>query len=60
MGATQNGDSNRINVFLEGGRSYHLRSLTQSRVDDFHPRISECAGDHFRTSIVTIKTRLGY
>ena len=58
MSAGKNRQANDVDVFLQGSADNHLRCLTQTGVDYFHPSVSQRAGDHFSPAIVSIKTRL--
>jgi hypothetical protein len=57
--ATQDGESDYVDVLLDRGRGDHLRGLVQTRVDDFHPRIPKRGGNYLRAAIVSIKSGLG-
>src|SRR5438552_1136831 len=43
-----------INVFLDGRFDNHLRSLTNTCIDNFHAGIAQGTSDHFCTSIMSI------
>ena len=59
VGAGKDGKSDSIGIFLNCRGHNLLRSLEQTGVNHLEARISQGAGDNFRTSIVAIKARLG-
>jgi len=60
VSAAQNGDTYRINVFLQSRRGDHLRSLAQTGIDNLHPGVSQSARNHFGTAVMAVKTGFGH
>ena len=48
-----------IHVLLQRRFDNHLRGLPQTRVNDLHPSIPQCAGDDLSPTVVTVEARLG-
>ena len=55
----KDGEADDVNVFLDGGGSDHLGSLTEAGVDDFHAGVAKGAGDDFCAAVVAVEARLG-
>jgi hypothetical protein len=55
----ENGESNDVDVFLDGGSGDHLGGLAQAGVNDLHSGVAQSASDHFGTAVVTVEARLG-
>src|SRR5580700_1430935 len=47
VGAGEDGETDDVHVFLDGGGGDHLRGLAQTGVNDFHAGVAEGAGDDF-------------
>ena len=59
MRAGENRQADGVDIFLHRRGDDLLGRLTQSRVDHFHPRVAQCAGDDFRAAIVSVQAGLG-
>ena len=60
VGAGHDGQTDRVDVLLDGGVDDHLRGLVQPRVDDLHAGVAERAGDDLRAAIVSVEAGLGH
>src|SRR6516164_3310732 len=58
MRARKNGETDDVDVFLEGSRSNHRRGLPQARIDDFHARIAQRARNYLGAAVVAVQPGL--
>ena len=47
-------------ILLRGGLHHHPWGLTDTRVDHLHAGIPQGTGDHLRSAVVSVQSRLGY
>ena len=59
MRSGKDGQSDELDVFLKCGVHYHLRSLTQAGVNDFHACVAERPRDNLGPPVVTVQTWFG-
>jgi hypothetical protein len=57
--AGKDGETDDVDVFLDGGGGDHLGGLAQAGVHDFHAGVAQGAGDDFRAAVVAVQARLG-
>src|SRR5580692_11370438 len=57
VGAGEDGETDDVDVFLDGGGGDHLRGLAQAGVDHFHASVAQGTGDDFRTTVMAIQPR---
>ena len=57
--ARHNREPHRVDIFLNGRHSDHVRRLMKPRVDDLEARIAQRPRDDFGATIVAVETRLG-
>jgi hypothetical protein len=56
--AGEDGETDHIDVFLDGGGGDHLGSLMEAGVDDLHAGVAEGSGDDLGATVMAIETGL--
>ena len=60
VSAREDGESDAVDVFLDGGGDDHLWRLAEASVDDFHAGIAKGPGNDLGPAVVAIEARLRY
>ena len=59
VGTRQDGQSNHVDIFLDGGIRNHLRRLMQSGVDHLHAGVTKCRRHDLGAPVVSVEPWLG-
>jgi hypothetical protein len=59
MRARHDREPYRVDVFLNGRHSDHVRRLMKPRINDLEPSITQRSSDDFGAPIVAVETGLG-
>jgi hypothetical protein len=60
VGAAEDADADRVDVFLEGGVDDHFRRLPKAGIDDFHAGIAEGGCDDAGAPVMAVEANFGH
>ena len=58
-GPGEDGESDAVDVLLNGGGDDHLRGLSEAGVDDLHAGVAEGTGDDLCATVVAVEAGFG-